>query len=93
MAIIKQVHADVDAKMALAAKQAESRLGAVLEQAEQQMRQELGAELARLESLRAVNPTIREEELAHLRYRIEESAVHIRHANLQMQALRLIITT
>ncbi|MEZ5503745.1 MAG: hypothetical protein R3E50_14195 [Halioglobus sp.] len=57
------------------------------------MRNSLGAELDRLEALRQVNPSIRQEELDHLRYRIEECAVHIRHANLQLQALRLIITT
>jgi ATP-dependent helicase HepA len=57
------------------------------------MRADLGAELHRLEALRKVNPSIREEELDHLRYRIEECAIHIQHANLQLQALRLIITT
>ena len=31
--------------------------------------------------------------LDHLRHRIEECAIHIQHANLQLQALRLIITT
>ncbi len=93
LAIIKQVYAEVEAKMILAATQAESQLQEILTQAEQRMRTDLGAELARLEALRAVNPSIREEELEHLRYRIEECAVHIQHANLQLQALRLIITT
>ncbi len=53
----------------------------------------LGAELDRLTALRKVNPSIRQEELDHLSYRIEECAIHIQHANLQLQALRLIITT
>ena len=57
------------------------------------MRADLGAELIRLTALREVNPSIREEELDHLRYRIEQCAIHIQHANLQLQALRLIITT
>ena len=57
------------------------------------MRDDLGAELSRLEALREVNPAIREEELQHLRYRIDECAIHIQHASLQLQALRLIITT
>ena len=57
------------------------------------MRTQLGAELERLESLQQVNPSIRDEEIEHMRYRIEECAIHIQHANLQMQALRLIITT
>lgn len=93
LAIIKQVHEEVDAKMRLANAQAESRLRTVLESAEVQMRADLGAELERLEALRRVNPAIREAELEHLRHRIEECAVHIRHASLQLQALRLIITT
>ncbi|AQA19476.1 RNA polymerase-binding ATPase [Halioglobus japonicus] len=93
LAIIKQVHREVDAKMSLATAQAEARLQDILKDAESQMRSQLGAELARLEALREVNPSIREEELDNLRYRIEECAVHITHANLQLQALRLIITT
>jgi ATP-dependent helicase HepA len=91
--IIKQVHSEVEAKMILAATQAESQLQTILTEAEQRMRLDLGAELNRLEALRKVNPSIREEELEHLRYRIEECAIHIQHANLQLQALRLIITT
>ena len=65
----------------------------VLVAAETTMREQLGAELERLEQLRAVNPSIRPEEIEHLRYRIEECAAHINHASLQMQGLRLIITT
>tara|TARA_R110002110_G_scaffold406421_1_gene626406 strand:+ start:223046 stop:225808 length:2763 start_codon:yes stop_codon:yes gene_type:complete len=93
LAVIKQVHAEVEAKMTLARKQAETQLQSLLQEAEADMRSQLGAELERLESLRKVNPSIRDEELQHLRYRIEESAVHIQHASLQLQALRLIITT
>lgn len=93
LAIIKQVHKEVDAKMSLATAHAEKQLQGILSNAEQDMRKQLGAELSRLESLQAVNPSIREDELEHLRFRIEECAVHILHANLQLQALRLIITT
>ncbi len=93
LAIIKQVHTEVEAKMIWAATQAESQLQEILAEAELRMRAGLGAELDRLEALRKVNRSIREEELEHLRYRIDECAVHIQHANLQLQALRLIITT
>ncbi|MEQ9462198.1 MAG: RNA polymerase-associated protein RapA [Haliea sp.] len=93
LAIIKQVHSEVDTKMALATKLAEARLAPTLADAEARMREDLGAERERLQALRAVNPSIRQEELDHLDYRIEECAVHIRHASLQLQALRLIITT
>jgi ATP-dependent helicase HepA len=93
VAIIKQVHTEVESKMLLATEQAQTRLQAILETAEATMRQALGSELDRLQALRTVNPSIREEELDHLRYRIEECSLHISHANLQLQALRLIITT
>lgn len=93
LAIIKQVHREVDAKMVLATKLAEAQLAPTLEQAEAEMRRSLGAERERLQALRAVNPSIRQEEVDHLDYRIEECAIHIRHASLQLQALRLIITT
>ncbi len=93
LAIIKQVHQEAEAKMALATAQAEQKLRVILSRAEQLMREDLGRELERLEALRAVNPSIRQEELDHLRHRIDECAVHIQHANLQLQALRLVITT
>jgi ATP-dependent helicase HepA len=93
LAIIKQVHQEAEAKMALATAQAEQQLRIILSRAEQLMREDLGRELERLEALRAVNPSIRQEELDHLRHRIDECAVHIQHANLQLQALRLVITT
>jgi ATP-dependent helicase HepA len=93
LAIIKQVRQEVEAKMTLATTQAEERLRDILAGAEREMRAELGAELARLEALRELNPSIREAELDHLRFQIDECAIHIQHANLQLQALRLIITT
>ncbi|MFV0476587.1 MAG: RNA polymerase-associated protein RapA [Parahaliea sp.] len=92
LAIIKQVHSEVDAKMGMATAQAESQLAGILAEAESNMRSELGAERERLQALRTLNPSIRQEEVDHLDYRIEECAVHIHHANLQLQALRLIIT-
>jgi ATP-dependent helicase HepA len=92
LAIIRQVGTEVEAKMALATTLAESRLQDILAAAEQSMRAALGGELDRLTALRAVNPSIRQEELDHLTYQIEQCAIHIRHANLQLQALRLVIT-
>ncbi|MEQ8803852.1 MAG: RNA polymerase-associated protein RapA, partial [Haliea sp.] len=93
LAIIKQVQPDVDAKMLLATTLAEKQLAPTLADAEARMREDLGAERERLQALREVNPSIRQEELDHLDYKIEECAIHIQHAGLQLQALRLIITT
>ncbi|MCR9103969.1 MAG: RNA polymerase-associated protein RapA [Gammaproteobacteria bacterium] len=93
LAIIKQVRSEVEDKMLLAAEVANGRLDNILREAEAQMRALLGAELERLTALSQVNPSIRQDELDNLHHRIEECAVHIRHAKLQLQALRLIITT
>ncbi len=93
VAIIKQVHDEVEAKMTLAGKQAGQRLDEVIDRAESDMRASLTAELERLRQLQRINPSIRDEEIAYLQHRIEECALHIRHAKLQLQALRLIITT
>lgn len=93
LAIIKQVHEEVDAKMAMATRTADERFAEIIREAEHIMRASLGAEKERLLALREINPSIRQEELDHLDYRMEECAVHIRHASLQLQALRLILTT
>ncbi|CAA0107440.1 RNA polymerase-associated protein RapA [Halioglobus japonicus] len=93
LAIIKQVGTEVEAKMSLASEQAETRLQKILSEAEQTMRASLAVEFDRLSALRTVNPSIRQEEIDHISYLIEECAIHIQHANLQLQALRLIITT
>ncbi|GAB5452025.1 MAG: RNA polymerase-associated protein RapA [Halioglobus sp.] len=93
LAIIKQVRSEVEAKMALAQTLAQAELEGTLARAQTRMRDSLGAELQRLRALSAHNPSIRDDEIAHLEYRIEECAVHIQHASLQLQALRLIITT
>ncbi len=92
LAIIRQVQSDVETKMQLATELAEQRLRGILADADESMRRELGGELARLEALQRVNPSIRQEELDYLRYRISECALHIQHASLQLQALRLIVT-
>jgi len=79
--------------MSLAKDLAQERLAQILSESEKAMRETLDAELLRLIALREVNQSIRQEEIDHLRYRMDECAIHIQHANLQLQALRLIITT
>jgi ATP-dependent helicase HepA len=91
--IIKQVHAEVEEKMRHANGLAAARMDDLLTGAQQRMRTQLGAEKSRLLALREVNPSIRQVEIDHLDYRIEECAAHISHASLQLQALRLIVTT
>jgi len=93
LAVIKQVHDQVEDKMRHAGELAQARLDEILAAARDRMRTELGAELRRLQQLREVNPSIRQVELDHLAYLMDECDAHISHASLQMQALRLIVTT
>ncbi len=93
LAIIKQVHGEVEAKMSKASAMAESQLSEILRSAETAMKATLGEELQRMNALRSINPSIRQEEIDHLQYTMDECAIHIQHANLQLQALRLIITS
>jgi ATP-dependent helicase HepA len=93
LAIIKQVHDQVEEKMRHAGNLAKLQMDTLLEEAQARMRDQLGMELSRLEALREINPSIRQAEIDHLGYLIDESAAHISHASLQMQALRLIVTT
>jgi ATP-dependent helicase HepA len=93
LAIIKQVRPEVESKMIMATAMAEQQLAGLLSQAEEKMHSVLGEELQRMQALRSINPSIREEEIDHLKFRTDECAIHIQHANLQLQALRLIITT
>jgi ATP-dependent helicase HepA len=93
LAIIKQVRQEVESKMIMATAMAEQQLAGILSEAENNMQAVLGEELQRMQALRSINPSIREEEIEHLKFRTDECAIHIQHANLQLQALRLIITT
>ena len=93
LAIIKQVRQEVESKMIMATTMAEAQLADILSEAEKNMLAVLGEELQRMQALRSINPSIREDEIDHLKFRMQECAIHIQHANLQLQALRLIITT
>jgi ATP-dependent helicase HepA len=90
--IIRQVHGAVDARLASAARLAARQLEQLREDAARRARNHLGEELARLESLQRVNPQVRDEELAHLRWQLDESLAAIERADLHLQAVRLVVT-
>ncbi|MCL2918512.1 RNA polymerase-associated protein RapA [Shewanella litorisediminis] len=57
------------------------------------METQLGAELSRLEALKAVNPSIREEELEHLRQMMQELSGYLGNTQLQLDAIRLVLVS
>jgi len=59
--------------------------------AQQSMRQDLEQELNRMQSLQAINPMIRNDEIQYIQKKIEISENFIQKAQLVMQGLRVII--
>ncbi|MBX2807300.1 MAG: RNA polymerase-associated protein RapA [Cellvibrionaceae bacterium] len=71
----------------LAAEQTQKLRDAALET----LHQELGAELQRLQALRAVNPSIRQAEIDFIEHRIEACSQHTQRASLRLNAMRIVI--
>ncbi len=93
LAIVKQVSSAAEEKIRVAQALAEQELSSLKSQALALAQEQLGEELARLQALQRVNPNVREEEISHLEERIDASREHIAQATVQMQSLRLIVTT
>ena len=69
------------------------RARALIEDARRQADESLSAELNRLEALRAVNPSIREDELETLAYNRRHALAELDQANWRLDAIRLIVVT
>jgi ATP-dependent helicase HepA len=85
----KEVHTLIEAADA----SVEQKLQAVRQQAQQDMQASLNSELERLQSLKAVNPNIRDEELKVIEEQITELSGYIAQAQIQLDSLRLIVVS
>ena len=90
--LIKQSHATLRKLMSDAEQEAERELPTIVEQAQQQMREQLSAELARLEALASHNPAVREEELEALRQERAALDSAIETTRLRLDSVRVIVT-
>ncbi|WP_324690770.1 RNA polymerase-associated protein RapA [Cobetia sp. D5] len=90
--LIKQSHATLRKLMSDAEQEAERELPTIVEQAQQQMREQLSAELARLEALASHNPAVREEELEALRQERAALDGAIETTRLRLDSVRVIVT-
>ncbi|RYV04230.1 RNA polymerase-associated protein RapA [Shewanella sp. OPT22] len=72
---------------------AEEKLALLVEDARESMTTQITAELERLEALKAINPNIRDEELAHLREQIQELSGYMNDCPLQLDAIRLVLVS
>lgn len=92
-AIVPQVRAEVEKMIAAAQHQAREQLPGILEEASEAARSNLGEEISRLRALQEVNPAIRDEEIEFLEQQMRDSVAAIDHASLELQALRVVIST
>ena len=75
----------------MAQNQGEINANSVRKQCQKQMRSLLGGELKRLQSLQKVNPSIRDEEIAHLQGQIDDLKRVINEARVNLEAIRLVV--
>ena len=91
--IIRRIKIDVEEKLKLASTKAGLLLIEAKERARENMTATLGKERERLEALKSINPSVRQEELVQLKQRISATKTYIEKSSLELQGIRVIITT
>ncbi|NVD07554.1 RNA polymerase-associated protein RapA [Vibrio sp. JPW-9-11-11] len=69
------------------------KVDAIRQQAQQEMQVSLNSELERLQSLKAVNPNIRDEEIEAIDAQIKQLTGYISQAQYQLDSLRMIVVS
>lgn len=90
-AIIKQIRNDIETILNQSNKIAEAQMLDTIKTATVHMRDTINQEINRLVALQKVNPSIRADEIDHLKKQLFESEQFIGNATLQLQALRVVI--
>ena len=90
---IAAIRADIEAIVEKADALAQARLPALIEAATKTNRDRLESEASRLRALQKVNPAIRDEEIAYFTDQITQAEEHLSRATLEIQAVRVLITT
>ncbi|HMU86067.1 MAG TPA: RNA polymerase-associated protein RapA [Agitococcus sp.] len=70
---------------------AKAAIPALQQQAQDSLKAKLGQEIKRLKALQAVNPTIRDDEIARLEQQLEQGLNYLSHVHVMSDALRVII--
>ncbi len=89
--LVNALKTQIEAAIKQGREQAEKNAAKIVSSQTKQMQQQLGGELARLTHLKAVNPAIRDEELAHLEAQIIVLTEIMAEANVSLEAVRLVI--
>jgi ATP-dependent helicase HepA len=90
--IVPQIRPQVETMVDHAERLAEPHLKPLREAALDGLREFLGPEIERLESMKQVNPAIREEEIAFFREQLAAAESAIGQASLAMEGIRVIVT-
>ncbi|HAI06187.1 MAG TPA: RNA polymerase-associated protein RapA, partial [Pantoea sp.] len=91
--LVNAVQQDVHAILTQGEEKVVSEARAVIDAARAEANEKLGAELARLDALKAVNPNIREDEIEALESNRQQVLESLDQANWRLDALRLIVVT
>ncbi len=91
--IVGEVRSEVEAMLETTQQLAEQELTKVKQSAQQQLEQQLSSELTRLKALQQVNPAIRDDEIAFLQTRLEQSLSAIEQAEVRLEGIRLIVNS
>ncbi|CAM2736322.1 RNA polymerase-associated protein HepA [Legionella steigerwaltii] len=89
--IVQQIQTDLETILVQSKKVAEAQLQEIIEQATVQMKQSITHEINRLEALKTLNPSIREDEIAYYKKQLVDSEEYIHSTALKLQALRVVI--
>ena len=89
--LIKELRSSIEAILAKSNPLAEQQMSEFLIRANNDMREQIGSELHRLQTLKKVNSSIRPEEINFLEEQIKESEHYLNHATLKLQALRVVL--
>jgi len=75
-----------------AEKHAQKQAPPLVNDASQKMLETLSAELKRLAALKKINPSVRTEEVEHLRQTVIDTHGYLQSAQLRLDAVRVILT-
>jgi ATP-dependent helicase HepA len=91
--VAKHARSEISEMANNAIKFAEMEFAPLLAVAKQNARNEQQAALERLQSLAAVNPNIRAEEIDYQKESAQELLEHLEHTQLKLDAVRVVLTT
>ncbi len=91
-AIIKEVRSEFEHMLQAAERIAQPELAPLKNTARQRVEAVLGNEVTRLVALKALNPSVRDEEIEFFRTQVRDVSGHIDRAEMTLEAVRAIIT-